>query len=175
MEDVNFLFDGWEPILRILVVGTVTYLALMLLVRGSGQRTLAQISVFDFILGVAIGASFGRILTAREVSIAEGVTAAALLVTLQYVLSSLQYRFRGFAGILRASPTLVYFRGDLQKGALRKHRLRVDDLHTALRKQGIGSFADVDAVVLEADGKFTVIKSADAHDGSSYADLSPEG
>lgn len=171
MGEPNFLFDGWAPILRILLVGSATYLTLMLLVRISGQRTLAQMSVFDFILAVAIGASFGRILTAREVSIAEGVTAAALLVTLQYVLSSLQYRFSGFARIVRATPVLVFFQGDLVEGTLRKNRLRIQDLHTALRKQGIGSFADVEAIVLEADGKLTVIQTESAHDGSSFREL----
>ena len=55
MGEPNFFFDGWAPILRILLVGTVTYFTLMLLVRISGPRTLAQTSVFDFILAVAIG------------------------------------------------------------------------------------------------------------------------
>ena len=33
---VNLFFDGWEPIVRILVVGTSGYFALVFLLRASG-------------------------------------------------------------------------------------------------------------------------------------------
>lgn len=64
MNDVSFLFGGWAPVLRVLVVGTLGYLALVAMLRWSTKRTLVQMSAFDFIITVALGASFGRILTA---------------------------------------------------------------------------------------------------------------
>ncbi|CAN5815308.1 hypothetical protein BH23GEM7_BH23GEM7_39940 [soil metagenome] len=80
MEPVTFFFGGWEPMLRIVVVGTLGYIALLLLLRLAGKRTLAQMNAFDFVVTVAIGASFGRILTARSVALAEAVAAFTLLV-----------------------------------------------------------------------------------------------
>lgn len=71
---VHFFFNGWQPIVRIVVVGTLGYVTLILLLRVSGKRTLAQLNSFDFIITVALGASFGRILTARTVALAEAGT-----------------------------------------------------------------------------------------------------
>lgn len=57
MEQVTFSFGEWEPVLRIVVVGTIAYAALVFIVRATGTRTLARMNSFDFIVTVAIGAS----------------------------------------------------------------------------------------------------------------------
>ncbi len=84
MSDATFFFGGRAPVLRILVVGTFAYGSLITLQRISGKRTLSQMNAFDFLITVALGASFGRILTARNVALAEAVTAFALLMALQF-------------------------------------------------------------------------------------------
>lgn len=104
---VNFIFDGWGPIVRILVVGSMAYVALVVLLRMSGKRTLARMNSFDFVITVALGATFGRILTTRSVPLLEAVTAFALLITLQYVVTSLQIRSRKFSRLVTAEPTLL--------------------------------------------------------------------
>jgi uncharacterized membrane protein YcaP (DUF421 family) len=164
---VNFFFDGLEPIVRIVVVGTAGYVALVLLLRASGKRTLAQMNSFDFVITVAIGATFGRILTARSIPLAEAVTAFALLIGLQFLVSSVQTRWRSFASLVTAAPTLLYHRGQLQTASLRRVRLTEDELRAAVRKQGAGSLEEVGAVVMESDGGLSVVLSGHLSDGSA--------
>jgi len=164
---VNFFFDGWEPVLRVLVVGTLGYVALVVLLRSSGTRTLAQMSSFDFIITVAIGASFGRVLTARTVPLAEAVGAFALLITLQVVVSNLQMRSTWFRSVMTGDPTLLYHRGQIQTSALRRVRLTESALHAAARQHGAGSLDDVAAIVLEPTGSLSVIGSTSIGDGGS--------
>lgn len=57
--------------LRILVVGTLTYTAIVILLRASKKQTLAQMNAFDFSITVAPGASCGRILIARDDALLE--------------------------------------------------------------------------------------------------------
>ena len=52
MEDVQFWWDGWEPLARILLLGTLGYLTLIALLRISGQRTLAKMTPFDFVIKI---------------------------------------------------------------------------------------------------------------------------
>ena len=40
-------FDGWTGLLRVLVVGTLAYAALVLLLRVTGKRTLSKMNAFD--------------------------------------------------------------------------------------------------------------------------------
>lgn len=154
---VNILFDGWEPVGRIIVVGVGGYVALVVLLRASGKRTLAQMNSFDFIVTVAIGASFGRVLTARTVPLLEAVVAFALLISLQYVVTKLQLRFTRFADAVTSQPTLVAYRGRVLRDALRRQRFTESELLGAVRKHGYGSLMDVHSVVVESDGKLAVI------------------
>lgn len=155
---VNFLYDGWEPIARIVVVGTLGYVALVLLLRASGKRTLTQMSSFDFVITVAIGASFGRVLTARPIPLAEAVTAFALLIGLQLLVSTAHVRSSRFAALLRAEPALIAYRGELRTSSMRRHGLTEDEVLTAVRRNGHASVRQVGAVVLEPDGTLSVIE-----------------
>jgi len=53
-------FSGWDVIVRTLVAGSVTYLALVLLLRVSGPRMLAKWYAFDLIVTVAPGSTFAN-------------------------------------------------------------------------------------------------------------------
>lgn len=66
------------------------FLALILILRISGSRSLASMNAFDFIITIAIGAAFGRSLTAKKVALAEAVIAFILLITLQMCVAWLQ-------------------------------------------------------------------------------------
>lgn len=163
----NFWFAGWMPIGRILVVGTLAYVALVVLIRVSGKRSLAQFTALDFVITVALGASFGRVLTARSVPIAEAVTAFALLVTLQVVVAKLTVNSPRFARFTTASPTLLYLDGQILSENLRRERVTDDELLGAVRKHGHGGLDDVAAIVMENDGSLTVIGDAGVGDGSA--------
>lgn len=171
MSDVTFFFGGWAPVLRILVVGTLAYTALVLLLRVTGKRTLAQMNAFDFVITVALGASFGRILTARDVALTEAITAFGLLVVLQFAVAWLQVRSRGFANVVTAPPTLLYFQGRVLHHALRRERLTEAELQTAVREHGVGSLDQVEAVVLESDGRFAVVKAGQVGNGAALDDI----
>lgn len=157
MQMVNVWFDGWQAIVRILVVGTLGYGALVVLLRVSGKRTLAQMNSFDFVLTVAVGATFGRVMTARSVSLAEAVTAFALLIGLQYVVTLLQVHSRFVAKAVTAAPTMVAYDGQAIADALRRQRLTEQELLAAVRKHGYGDLAGTAAVIMETDGQLTVL------------------
>jgi len=80
-------FQGWTGLWRVLVVGTLAYIALVLLLRISGKRTLAKFNAFDFVVTVALGSTLATILLNNSIALAEGILALALLIGLQYVIS----------------------------------------------------------------------------------------
>lgn len=49
------LFQGWEPLLRTAIGTAITYVALVVLLCFTGQRTLAKWYAFDLIVTVALG------------------------------------------------------------------------------------------------------------------------
>lgn len=167
MGDVQFFWDDWESILRIVLIGTLGYTWLALLLRGSGPRNMAKMTPFDFVITVTLGSAFGRVLTAAEVSLVEVLVTFSLLVALQWTFAAGRARWPAVARLLDPGPTLLFHDGRPVDRALRRHRMTESDLHSAARENGLGSLADVAAVVLQADGTFAVISRDKMGDGTS--------
>jgi uncharacterized membrane protein YcaP (DUF421 family) len=169
----TFIFSGWEPLLRITVLGIAMYVALILFLRISGSRTLSSMNAFDFIITVAIGSVFGRALTAKKVVLAEAVFAFGLLIALQYAVTWTQVRWPLFGRAVTNPPVLLYFRGEVLEDAMRRERVRKPELQSAVRKKKFGTLSEVEAVVLESSGELSVIKSVD--DSSRFGETLDKG
>ena len=167
MDDIVFFWGGYEPLLRVIVVGSITYLGIILLLRVTGKRTLATMNMFDFIVTVAIGSAYGRILTAKQVSIAEALVTFALLVSLQYIVSFFEVRSKVFSGLITSQPTLLYYQGSFLEKNLRKERISKDDVLGTVRQNRIGNLDEVEAIVLETNGSVSVIKKGGDSQGTS--------
>ena len=150
-------FDDWTGIFRTVVVGVAAYLGIIAFVRLSGKRSLAQMNAFDWIVTVALGSTLATILLSRDVALAEGLTAFAVLIGLQFVLTWLSVRTGIVSRLVKSEPTLLAFRGRFRDDALRTQRVNEVEVLQAVRQHGFASLADVHAVVLETDGTFSVI------------------
>ena len=168
MDKVVFFWNGWEPLLRTVVVGTLTYISIIVILRISGKRTLATMNAFDFLITVALGSAYGRILTAKQVSLAEAVTTFMLLALLQFVVSKLENKYQWFYQMVTSQPTLLYYKGEFLEKAMRKQRVRKDSLLGAVRKKRFSSLEDVEAIVLETDGSLSIIQKQEQSDQSTY-------
>ncbi|MEX5294386.1 DUF421 domain-containing protein [Kocuria sp. CPCC 205268] len=164
-------FDGWPQILRIVLVGAAAYAALIVCLRATGKRTLAQLNVFDFVVTVALGSTLATIFLSSDVSWAEGVTAFAVLTGLQLCVAWISSRRPRVRGVFTAEPALLLAGGEIRQDALRRNRLTESELRQAVRMQGTGDLSQVAAVVLETNGKFSVITSGSYGDGSALRDV----
>ena len=77
--------DNAAGVLRVLVVGPLAYLWLILVLRTTGKRTLAQLNAFDFIVTVALGSTLASVILTKNVAWVEGALALGLLAILQVV------------------------------------------------------------------------------------------
>jgi uncharacterized membrane protein YcaP (DUF421 family) len=159
MSDVVYFFASWEPVGRILVVGTAMYVSLVVLLRISGSRTLASMNAFDFIVTVAVGSVFGRVLTAKSVSLVEGLVAFALLVGLQFWVAWLRSRWPALTTVFTNPPVLLYFQGEFLSGPMNEERVTKAELRAAARGKKVASMDEIEAIVLESDGSLSVIEA----------------
>ena len=155
-------FQNWARLGRTLVIGVLAYAALVLLLRISGKRTLAKMNAFDFVVTVALGSTLATVLLSQDVALAEGVLAFAVLIGLQYVLAWLGRRSERVEALIKSEPALLLYRGRFLEGAMRRERLAQVEVLAAIRNQGIAGVEEVEAVVLETDGSFSVVRRTDA-------------
>ncbi|WP_142848818.1 DUF421 domain-containing protein [Telmatospirillum sp. J64-1] len=150
-------FNDWTGLLRILMVGIPAYAAIVILLRVTGKRTLSKMNAFDLIVTVALGSTLATVIMSRDVALAEGVLAFALLIFLQWAVawgSAHSARFRQF---IKAEPTLLFFEGKMLPEVMKEQRVAPEEIMAAARASGYQSLEQVKAVVLETDGSFNVI------------------
>ncbi len=160
--NADAFFVNWSGLVRTLVVGVLAYAGLVLILRISGKRTLSKMNAFDLVVTVALGSTLATIILSKDVALAEGLLAFALLIGLQYAVTWSSIRSRTVSRLVKSDPTLLYYRGDFLRDQLRRSRVSEDDVAAAIRQEGIASFGDVEAVVLETDGTIAVVSTSNS-------------
>lgn len=89
----------------------------------------------------------------------DGVVAVAVLIILQYIVANLDSHFKIVGKILKSDPTLVFYKGDYLLDNMKKMRISKEDILQEIRNQSNSWKKEVNAVILESNGKLSVIKS----------------
>jgi uncharacterized membrane protein YcaP (DUF421 family) len=154
----RFFFDGWTGLFRVFLVGVSAYVALIVLLRLSGKRTLSKMNAFDLIVTVALGSTLSSILISKDVALAEGVLALAVLIGLQFAVAFAASRSKRVSNWVKSEPAVLFHRGEFLHASLRRERVSEGEVVAAIRAQGIASVEAVEAVILETDGSFTALQ-----------------
>ena len=166
-------FNDWSGLVRVAVVGTLAYAGLVLLLRISGKRTLSKMNAFDLIVTVALGSTLATVLLSKDVVLADGITAFALLIALQYLITWSSVRWPYVEKLVKTEPSLLFFQGQFLEKTLRQQRVTRAEIHAAVRAQGMPRLEDVAAVVQETDGSMTVLKKAEGKALTSLTGTNP--
>jgi hypothetical protein len=169
-QEVTMLFDSWAGLGRVLLVGTLAYVALVLLLRISGKRTLGKLNAFDLVVTVALGSTLATS-AAQQICGAGGRRAGARpahppAIPHRLALGALAAVSGADQG--RADPAAApgpVPRKDDEGGAQTR-----EEILAALRASGAAEPGDIAAVVLETDGTLSVIPDAGANGGAPTLD-----
>jgi uncharacterized membrane protein YcaP (DUF421 family) len=168
----NMFFDDWFGLLRILIVGILAYGALIVLLLASGKRTLSKWNSFDFVVTIALGSTLATVIMSKDVSFTEGIFALVLLIGLQFIITWLSVRSNWVEKLIKAEPTLLLDKGEFLRDAMRRQRVAEGEILMAIRNKGAATIEEVEAVVLETDGSFSVIKKSKTDSRTALSDVS---
>lgn len=143
--------------IRIVTVGFLAYIGLIFFLRISGKRTLTKLNAFDLVVTVALGSTLATVLLNSDVSLLEGLTAFALLILMQYLITFMAVRSNSFNKFIKSEPRLLYLNGSFLEKAMKEERVNKIEILQAVRNQGSGSLEKVQAVIMETDGSLSVI------------------
>lgn len=148
-----------DSVLRALAV----YMALLIVTRSAGRRTLAQVTVFDFVLVLIIAETTGQALQADDYSLSNTLIVIVTLVLADVVLSYAKVLLPTVGALLDGTPTVLIAEGLIDTRALARSRVGLDEiLESARDKQGLKRLDQIDFAVLEVGGGISIIpKSTD--------------
>ncbi len=168
----DYFFLNWPELGRTVLIGILAYVALVFLLRVSGKRTLSKLNAFDLVVTVAFGSTLASVMMSKNVALAEGILAFALLIGLQFVITFLSVHYKPFSKLVKADPKLLLFQGEFIGAAMENERLTRGEVCASVRSSGAASLSEVHAVVLETDGSLSVVKTEGTTDNSALEGVS---
>lgn len=153
-------FSSWQGVAHIFVVGIFGYVALVLFLRISGNRTLSKMNSFDFIITIALGSTFATSILDKKSTLFDAVLSFGLLISLQYLVTYLSVRFPGFEKIVKSDPVLLFHKGEFLRENMKHVHVTEEEIKSGVRQEGVHDIEDVENIILENNGKISVTRKS---------------
>lgn len=152
------LFRMETAVLELVMRATIMYVGILFLLRIVPRRTGGELANMDLLFVVLIAEATTHSLGEYK-SITEGFIVILTLMTLNYSINFLSYRFRFVEKLVSYPPLLVVKNGKLLHRNMRREFLTKAELMEHLRREGIEDVTFVRSAHVEADGHISFIRT----------------
>ncbi len=143
----------WEFIAR----GALVYLALLVMVRLSGRRTISQLTPFDLLVVMLLSEAVSNGMSGGDNSVGGGLILAATLIVLNASIGMLSAYSRKMEAVFDGDAVLIGRDGVFFDKVCKRNRIGGSDIEQALRQAGCARH-EMQCAFLEADGSITIMK-----------------
>jgi uncharacterized membrane protein YcaP (DUF421 family) len=142
-----------EKILRPIII----YVFLILGLRLSGKRELAQLNPFDLVVLLTLSNTVQNAIIGDDNSVTGGIIGAVSLLVINYLVVRFLYSHQKLDQLVEGKAEVLVHEGKVQTQHLRKELITMEQLQAAARKQGFDSLSEVHQCVLEPGGTLTFV------------------
>ena len=142
--------------------GLAIYFTLLVIIRLSGRRTLAQMTPFDLVIVLVISETTQQAMLGDDFAITNAIILILTLFTTDIALSYVKRWSPKTARVIDGVPTVLVADGRYDERALRGCRLDKEDVMEAARSQeGIERVSEIKFAILEVSGNISIIRKQD--------------
>lgn len=143
-----------DAVLRALSI----YVALLLIFRITGNRTLARMNGFDLVLLLIIGEAASQGLIGDDFSVTNALLVICTLICAELGLAYVKQRWKKAERWIDDHPVVILRDGKLLEAGLDALHVDMDDILEAARKShGLLEASAIRMAVLERDGQISII------------------
>ena len=153
MHDIwSHMFVLGLPIAEKILRPVIVYIFLIVGLRLSGKRELAQLNPFDLIVLLTLSNTVQNAIIGDDNSVTGGIVGASSLLAINYLVVRFLYDHRAIDQLVEGSPDVLIEDGKVYEHKLKKELITKEELAAAARRQGFDSLSDVRQCVLEPGG-----------------------
>ena len=160
--DLMRMFLGDAPPLFLLEIAFRTlfiYGYTLLLLRWIGGRSVAQLSIVEFLLVIALGSAVGDSLFYPDVPLVHAMIVIGLAVSFDKAIDLAIRRFAPVKRLVDGQPVAVVTDGRILTDGLLTRVIAAPELMEMLRMAGIENLGQVRAAYLETSGQLSVFRA----------------
>lgn len=150
---INVHFSDLYLLLRALIFFALSLVA----IRIMGKRTIAQLSPFDLITIIIIGAAVAIPMEDEKIPFVHGLIPLVSITVVNYLLHLLIMKNRKIENFLQGTPSVLVENGEVIVKNLRKERVTLADLEVLLREKNVRNINQVQEATLEPNGRLSIV------------------
>ncbi|MEO4051919.1 DUF421 domain-containing protein [Solibacillus sp. CAU 1738] len=143
---------------QIVIETVITFSVLLALTRLLGMKQLSHLTFFNYVTGITIGSIAANMVTLNTTDFTKELTSLVVWCCLTTFIGYISLKSGKLKVILDGQPTIVIKKGKIDKKALAKTKLNIDDLTMMLRQYQIFSITEIDYAILEPNGILSILK-----------------
>ncbi|MEH7384974.1 DUF421 domain-containing protein [Bacillus sp. JJ1521] len=136
------------------------FFLLFIIVKVVGRKIINRLTPFTYIAGIVFGEILGNALYEDKINTLYIVYSMCLWGLLLFIVELLGQKILSFRGFLEGKPIALIKNGAVDKDALKKARLNINQLQSLLRERETFSVREVAFCFLEPNGKISILKKA---------------
>jgi uncharacterized membrane protein YcaP (DUF421 family) len=144
-----------EVAFRVLVI----WLWTAVLLRWIGGRSIAQLSIVEFLLVIALGSAVGDAMFYPDVPLVHAMLVILLVVSFDKLIDVALRRWSGAKAVIDGRPVEVLRDGRILCDGLQARRLNVLELMELLRLKGVENLGSLRLAYLEPSGELSLFKA----------------
>lgn len=149
------------PIIFVVIIRSIiSFFALIFFIRLIGKQQVAQLTFFDYVVGITIGS----IASTLSVQVNENTMATligmGIWTILAILIAFLSMHNVWIRKVISGEATVVIENGKILENNLKRIRIPIDELISELRTQGVFSISDVEFAMFEPGGKISIQKKS---------------
>jgi uncharacterized membrane protein YcaP (DUF421 family) len=146
-------------VIRVLAI----YVFLLIVLRFAGKRSLAQMTMFDFVLLLILSETTQQALVGNDYSLTQAFLAILLLVSAEIGLSILKHKVPALQKWLDGTPVIIVQNGKMLKDRTNWSRIDEEEILAAAREtHGLERLDQIKYAILETSGMISIIPKPSA-------------
>ena len=135
----------------------ILYIFVLIVMRLMGKREIGQLQPFELAISIMIADLATIPMSDIGVPIFNGLIPILGLLVIHLCITVLNLKSPKAREIICGKPTILIYKGKIDKKALEKERFTVAELQERLREKDIMNISDVEYAILETSGQITAV------------------
>ena len=153
----DFMSFTWSGFGVVVSRAFISLFVLFIITKLLGKKQVAQLSMFDYVIGISIGNFAAEITINTDVHLAYGIIAVVVFGAVAYFIAIITMKSMFLRKLFMGAPTVLIDKGNLSRNGLKKVKFDVNDLLEECRNNGYFDLNEIDYAVMESNGKISVL------------------
>lgn len=162
MNDISYF--------QIAIETVITFFVLLTLTRFLGKKQLSHLTFFNYVTGITIGSMAANMVVLSTNDYSKDLLSLVIWCLLTTILGYMSLKSGKIRVILDGQPTIIVKHGKIDRKALKRTGVNIDDLTMMIRQYQTFSIAEIDYAILEPNGRLSVLKKPE-YQGTQKSDL----